>query len=718
MKKILSFLLVACFATTLFGQTIVSTTPSNKNVILEEYTGTNCQYCPDGHKIANQIMVNNPGRAWAINIHQGGFSGNDPDYKTEWGNALAQQYNISSYPNATINRGATATTNRSQWPTLSNTILAEPSPVNVAATATINWSTRLLTVYVEVYYTENAANLTNKLNVALLQNNVLGPQVGANLYPAMIRFGNLYQHMHMFRHFLTGQWGVDIPTTSTGTFFSQTFTYTIPDHIRNVPLYLEDLEVLAYVCENQKTILTGCKAELTHENNPTSIGRIEFVENKVVPACDGSNGAICYIRNSNNFAVNSLELTYSIAGGTPDTYLWNKRTIAAQSYDSIHLPTFMLTPNVNQNVVITISKMNGETCNFSFTKTFKKDIVQGEPVMKFVLTTDRYASETRFYIYNPDGTILLQGGPWGDLGSNGTTVREFDFIPIMTGCHKIEVTDSYGDGINSGYGAGNVKILNSAGTQIYFNDGKFGSKLTTMVTVNTVLSTYTITATAGEHGTISPTGGTNYLEGTNAKYTFTPETNYEVEDVLIDGTPMGLPQATEYTFTNLNNNHTIHVKFKKVDGFTITATAGDNGTISPSGETFYPAGATPTYTFTANGEFVVKEVFINDVPMNMEGATEYTFPALDKDYTIHVTFKAIDGIKDINGVVISIAPNPMSDKLFIKGIYDKLEIFSAFGQIITTVHNQPTVDVSNLSQGIYVVKILSNGKTCTFKVVK
>lgn len=49
----------------LFAQTFVSTEVANKNVILEEYTGINCGNCPDGHRIANQIIAAHPGRAWA-----------------------------------------------------------------------------------------------------------------------------------------------------------------------------------------------------------------------------------------------------------------------------------------------------------------------------------------------------------------------------------------------------------------------------------------------------------------------------------------------------------------------------------------------------------------------------------------------------------------------------------------------------------------------------
>ena len=50
--------------------------------------------------------------------------------------------------------------------------------MNVAARAQIDAETRLLTVTVEVYYTADAETSSNKLNVAILQNEVVGPQTG------------------------------------------------------------------------------------------------------------------------------------------------------------------------------------------------------------------------------------------------------------------------------------------------------------------------------------------------------------------------------------------------------------------------------------------------------------------------------------------------------------------------------------------------------------
>lgn len=266
MKKLLSILVAICFSITLFAQTIVSTEPANKNVILEEFTGTNCQYCPDGHKVAQGIMANNPERAWAVNIHQGGFSGNNPNYKTVWGNALAAQYGINSYPAATVNRGASWSPDRSSWVSWANTILNQPSCLNVAAEGTLDWTARKLTLLVEIYYTGDAEQSTNYLNVAMLQNEILGPQSGASTYYPEMLVGSQYRHQHMLRDFITGQWGVEVTPTTTGSFKSFTFEYDIPLHFNNVYVNLSNVKFLVYVAENHKTIITGSEAKITNIN--------------------------------------------------------------------------------------------------------------------------------------------------------------------------------------------------------------------------------------------------------------------------------------------------------------------------------------------------------------------------------------------------------------------------------------------------------------------
>jgi thiol-disulfide isomerase/thioredoxin len=53
---------------TSFSQTIVSTDSENKKVILEEYTGIHCTYCPDGHEIAQSLKDQYPDDVLLINI--------------------------------------------------------------------------------------------------------------------------------------------------------------------------------------------------------------------------------------------------------------------------------------------------------------------------------------------------------------------------------------------------------------------------------------------------------------------------------------------------------------------------------------------------------------------------------------------------------------------------------------------------------------------------
>ncbi|MDZ4204018.1 MAG: hypothetical protein U1C46_04265, partial [Bacteroidales bacterium] len=107
MKKVTLTLIALLGFTAMMAQTIVPTTPMNRNVVLEEYTGINCVNCPDGHRIANLIKAANPTRVNLINIHVGSFATpltGQPDYRTQWGNALAGQTGLTGYPSGTINR--------------------------------------------------------------------------------------------------------------------------------------------------------------------------------------------------------------------------------------------------------------------------------------------------------------------------------------------------------------------------------------------------------------------------------------------------------------------------------------------------------------------------------------------------------------------------------------------------------------------------------------
>ena len=77
-------------------------------------------------------------------------------------------------------------------------------------------------------------------------------------------------------------------------------------------------------------------------------------------------------------------------------------------------------------------------------------------------------------------------------------------------------------------------------------------------------SYYTIKATAGAGGSISPSGNVSVREGRAQTFTITPDKGYAVFNVKIDGKSIGAVKS--YTFKNVRRNHAIEVIFTKVNG--------------------------------------------------------------------------------------------------------------------------------------------------------
>lgn len=75
---------------------------------------------------------------------------------------------------------------------------------------------------------------------------------------------------------------------------------------------------------------------------------------------------------------------------------------------------------------------------------------------------------------------------------------------------------------------------------------------------------YTIKATAGTNGSISPSGWTSVRDGWDQTFTITPDKGYAVAKVLVDGKSVG--SVKSYTFKNVTKDHTIEVVFMKANG--------------------------------------------------------------------------------------------------------------------------------------------------------
>ena len=103
-----------------------------------------------------------------------------------------------------------------------------------------------------------------------------------------------------------------------------------------------------------------------------------------------------------------------------------------------------------------------------------------------------------------------------------------------------------------------VSADQSLSVRAAFN-GKYASLYVTIRNVTTSSTTYTINASAGSNGAISPPGSFSVLSGTNRTFTITANTGYKVQNVLVDGVSVGA--VTSYTISNVTANHTISAIF-------------------------------------------------------------------------------------------------------------------------------------------------------------
>ncbi len=147
------------------------------------------------------------------------------------------------------------------------------------------------------------------------------------------------------------------------------------------------------------------------------------------------------------------------------------------------------------------------------------------------------------------------------------------------------------------------------------------------------IDVFTISASAGAGGTISPAGGVGVGYGADQAFTITPSTGYRIDSVVVDGANAGPVSA--YGFTNVNTNHSIVAHFS-LRTFLIVATAGPDGAITPSGSTLAVYGDSLTFTITPDPGYHVDSIVVDGVDVGVPPS--YAFNAIDTSHTIEAWF--------------------------------------------------------------------------------
>ncbi len=465
------------------AQTFVSTDPANRNAVLEEYTGWQCQYCPDGHRRANDFQTANPGRVVLINLHEGGYASPGAqgfDIRTQFGAALAGQTNLAGYPAATVNRhefagrqqnGSGTAMSRGEWAAAGAEILAESSPVNVAAQASLDIATRVLTVDVEAYYTGNSTASSNFLNVVLLEDGIIGPQIEAGMGTHTD-----YEHNHVLRHMLTGQWGEEITTTTQGTFVSKQYTYTLPATIGSETVNISNLEVGVFLTETTQEVITGSLADVELGNFPFQNDAGLFDVNVPELVCGTSvDGSVNLINNGEQVITNAT-FSYSVNGGTPATFTWNG-TISSFEIAEIQLPEVTFSPQSVNNFEVSIVTVNGNddenAANNSSSSEFQPANYAGTLDVTVTITTDQYGDESSWEILDDNEIVIASGDGYGNSQTYTTSVSLTEGV-----CYTFVMKDAYGDGMCCSFGNGSYSVKDMSGRTV-LTGGTFANEETT-----------------------------------------------------------------------------------------------------------------------------------------------------------------------------------------------------------------------------------------------
>lgn len=513
-KQLFTIIAFAAVSGSMFAQLPVSTSTANRKVVLEEYTGIHCGYCPDGHVKANAIKAANPSNVVLINIHSGSFANaavGEQDLKTTIGTAIDAMPGMSilGYPAGDVNRvnfGSTLTPSYAQqtvspwgmaqsrgtWSVTSNIILGQASYCNVALQGTVDVNTRVLTVVAQVYYTANSPVGTNSLTIMLLENNIVGVQSNyGNPFWNLSNYNpdGTYNHHHVLRAGLTPNFGITIPVTTMGTTFSTTASYTIPATYgaagKTTPCLLGNLELAAFVTETDRPIISGANGPVMLSGFTSSLDVATANLSTDPWVCSGNNFASSFkFTNNGSSTVTSAVFSYNMNGGASSNYTYSGAPVNPMTSSpliTLPLQNFVAQPNntLNINVVSVNAGTDQVPANNPITNTVALTTsIANSNNMTLEFTQDRYGSESTWTVTEEvSNTPVINGGPYADLPSNGTLLNTHTFVVNSNLCYKLKVSDAYGDGINAGYGVGGY-VLKSGGSPILTSNGIFTTSQT------------------------------------------------------------------------------------------------------------------------------------------------------------------------------------------------------------------------------------------------
>jgi hypothetical protein len=217
-------------------------------VLIEEFTGAWCGYCPDGAHIVESIINDNNGKVVGVSLHSG------DDMAVAHTNFLETTYQNTGYPSGMVDRvpvNGNTSLNRGYWEYVASDQLTKTAVCGLAIKSEVNGANATVEVHAGFNTTLSGEF---RLTVYLIENSVTGTGYGydqRNYYNTVTEspFYNLgdpiegYEHNHTLRAILSESLGdaIMVSEMASGGEHIETYTVGLSSYNKN------NLSIVAFV---------------------------------------------------------------------------------------------------------------------------------------------------------------------------------------------------------------------------------------------------------------------------------------------------------------------------------------------------------------------------------------------------------------------------------------------------------------------------------------
>lgn len=473
----------------------VDKTPQNRKALFEEFTGLHCPNCPAGHKEAALIEETYPGECFFVNIHAGTLAvprSTETDLRSAYGETLATRMGVTGIPSVTVNRhlfpgeSGLTTSNKNSWWDHVQDVLDMTACANIATKATIDWQSRELSVEVQLYYTAASATEKNRIHVFLVQDNIIGQQDGSEANPAQVLADGSYLHRHVLRDVLTGINGDEVTMVAEGSMVTRTYTKTLPEIYTNIPVDFLQLQLIAFVTENEdKEVINACRSELSFINGPEYVFSMDNFSQIDHATCNNDIRLAFDLQNYNQQEVEDVTFRFTTPSGRSQEYTAQLERLAVGGRARIEtLPIALDNAGTDETLQVQVVAANGKPLTVlqeAVSTVVRKDFyVVTEPDITLNVWQDRWGTEISWAFTDQNGAVVAQQASYADLNSNGTEKHSHN-LTLPAGCNTFVIRDVAKDGINNICGEGHLEILKKDGSRLVANDGTYADSLVWML---------------------------------------------------------------------------------------------------------------------------------------------------------------------------------------------------------------------------------------------